>query len=512
MDSCPKKGDGRLMFKATKPHFFKIILDDTIRSRKLGIPRRFVRRYGSELSSPVFLKVPSGAKWQVQLVKCNGEIWLENGWQEFVEYYSLVFGYFLIFEFEQNCHFNVFVFDKSASEIDYPFNITNAYDEEPNLEEECPDPEIEETENDVGVEILGYSLRSPKTKAKSPLPFPQPHKKIKLENPTENTKSHWPTGQSEAKRSKEGMSNEKRSLDGVAGRKQPLTAEEKANALHNAGTKFKSGNPYFMIAMQPSYLHRLRIPASFMRDYFNKNSGSVALITEDGETWSVDFSYTLCNGRASATLRHGWKKFVEENHLEVGDVCVFELINRIAIRFKVGIFRHIKDANSSLSLDAGTSKQLKDEESSCCRQFNPGNSCSKAFGAIEAAKKFTSVNPFFKVIINSCYLENSLVYVPLNLVAKSTKQGTNKVMLQVENRRWSVKLFRYPAKAMISDGWRSFARENSLKVGDVCIFELITNEAELLKVTIFRNVNFFLCSTFLSTLISSRSMRASPYS
>ncbi|KAF2296042.1 hypothetical protein GH714_035812 [Hevea brasiliensis] len=400
MDSCPKKGDGRLMFKATKPHFFKIILDDTIRSRKLGIPRRFVRRYGSELSSPVFLKVPSGAKWQVQLVKCNGEIWLENGWQEFVEYYSLVFGYFLIFEFEQNCHFNVFVFDKSASEIDYPFNITNAYDEEPNLEEECPDPEIEETEND-------------------------------------------PTGGLDfaAKRSKEGMSNEKKSLDGVAGRKQPLTAEEKANALHNAGTKFKSGNPYFMIAMQPSYLHRLCIPASFMKDYFNKNSGSVALITEDRETWSVDFSYTLCNGRASATLRHGWKKFVQENHLEVGDVCVFELINRIAIRFKVGIFRHIKDANSSLSLDAGTSKQLKDEESSCCRQFNPGNSCSKAFGAIEAAKKFTSVNPFFKVIINSCHLENSLVCIPRKFVRKYGKDLSSPVLLEVPcGRIWQVEL------------------------------------------------------------------------
>lgn len=36
MDSWPKSGDGRrLMFRAAKPHFFKIILDDTIRRRKL---------------------------------------------------------------------------------------------------------------------------------------------------------------------------------------------------------------------------------------------------------------------------------------------------------------------------------------------------------------------------------------------------------------------------------------------------------------------------------------------
>lgn len=155
-----------------------------------GIPRKFVRRYGSELSSPVFLKMPSGAKWEIQLLKCDDEIWLTNGWQEFVEYYSLAFGYFLIFEFEQNCHFNVIIMDKSASEIDYPFSIINGNNKEPDLKEELPEQKIEETEN-------VNPLQSRKTKENSPLPFTQPHKKMKLENPTENTKSHHPTRQSE---------------------------------------------------------------------------------------------------------------------------------------------------------------------------------------------------------------------------------------------------------------------------------------------------------------------------
>lgn len=58
----------------------------------------------------------------------------------------------------------------------------------------------------------------------------------------------------------------------------------------------------------------------------------------------------MSNRKQSASLGLGWNKFSQENYLEVGDVCVFELINRSAIRFNVVIFRHIKDTNSSPSL------------------------------------------------------------------------------------------------------------------------------------------------------------------
>lgn len=79
-------------------------------------------------------------------------------------------------------------------------------------------------------------------------------------------------------------------------------------------------------------------------------------------------------------------------------------------------------------------------------------------------------------------------YVPLNIFAKSTTRRRNNAMLQVENKRWPVKLFKYPPNSMIAEGWRSFATENFLKVGDVCIFELNNSENLQLKVTIFRNV------------------------
>ena len=63
------------------------------------------------------------------------------------------------------------------------------------------------------------------------------------------------------------------------------------------------------------------------------------------------------------------------------------------------------------------------------------------------------------------------------------------VKLQVVDRLWPVKLYIYEGKyrsCVISTGWSALARENSLRVGDVCVFELIMRDGVVLNVHIFR--------------------------
>ncbi|XP_055960159.1 B3 domain-containing transcription factor VRN1-like [Mercurialis annua] len=407
MDSCASRNDRRLMFKSKTPHFFKIILDD--HDEKLYIPRKFVRLYGNNLSNSVVLKVPTGAKWKLELVKCDGEIWLQNGWQEFVKYYSIAYGSFLVFEYNQEkSEFDVSIFDTSALEIDYPSEIANRHNDECNLEKQIH----QETE------ILYRKL-----KRKSPLQFPQPsNKKIKLEKSTET-------------------------------RTQSLTPQEKAEAIRRAASNFKSENPYFMVAMQPTSLHlkshyRLAIPSSFVKKYFNKPQGIAILSTIDGNLWPVEHKYYVSDASSSAKFSRGWKEFAIRNHLEIGDVCIFELINRVDTTLKVAIFRHIKDANKSPSL--GNNRKRKQEESAGDDKTIQRHLCSNFY---EAANKFTSVNPFFKTNISRL----SRVNVPPAFAMKCSTKST-------ENVRFT-----------------SFARENCLKVGDVCIFELINSELLLLK-------------------------------
>ena len=56
------------------------------------------------------------------LKKTDNNIWFCNGWQDFAEYHSICYGYFLVFRYERNSSFYVLIFDKTATEIQYPPN------------------------------------------------------------------------------------------------------------------------------------------------------------------------------------------------------------------------------------------------------------------------------------------------------------------------------------------------------------------------------------------------------
>ncbi|KAL4368934.1 hypothetical protein GQ457_05G018850 [Hibiscus cannabinus] len=70
--------------------------------KNAGIPKKIVKEYGNELSSSVLLTVPSGDTWHVELTKSDSAVWLQNGWQEFFEFYSLEIGHLLDFIFQES--------------------------------------------------------------------------------------------------------------------------------------------------------------------------------------------------------------------------------------------------------------------------------------------------------------------------------------------------------------------------------------------------------------------------
>ena len=64
--------------------------------------------------------------------------------------------------------------------------------------------------------------------------------------------------------------------------------------------------------------------------------------------------------------------------------------------------------------------------------------------------------------------------------------------LQVVDQLWLVKLYIYEGKyssCVVSAGWSAFARKNTLRVGDVCVFELSMMDDVVFKVHIFRSVD-----------------------
>lgn len=78
-----------------------------------------MRRIGGELSTIATLNVPNGNVWRVGLKKADNKFWFFDGWQEFVQRYSIGVGYFLVFRYEGNSSFNVNIFHLATSEINY---------------------------------------------------------------------------------------------------------------------------------------------------------------------------------------------------------------------------------------------------------------------------------------------------------------------------------------------------------------------------------------------------------
>lgn len=96
-----------------------------------AFPKSFVRDHGRSLCmNKVSLKVPSGDVWEVELHREGGDLWLRNGWQEFVEFYRIKFGHFLVFRYQGNSEFHVLVFNRSTSEIKYPLKSTSSSNRE----------------------------------------------------------------------------------------------------------------------------------------------------------------------------------------------------------------------------------------------------------------------------------------------------------------------------------------------------------------------------------------------
>ncbi|PON62320.1 B3 DNA binding domain containing protein, partial [Parasponia andersonii] len=94
------------------------------------------------------------------------------------------------------------------------------------------------------------------------------------------------------------------------------------------------------------------VPFKFAKRNIKRNRTDVILELPDGRFWSVECKIRNLDDKVlpkSAGLYSGWSAFAVENNLEVGDVCIFELVNTTEkILFRVFIERLADDAHHQL--------------------------------------------------------------------------------------------------------------------------------------------------------------------
>ncbi|KAI3968222.1 hypothetical protein MKX01_018525 [Papaver californicum] len=405
-------------------HFFKIFHSSIIQDKWLELPKEFSRKFGNELSDHAIIKVPNGI-WHIGMTKAEGLVLFENGWPEFMEFYSICVGHLMVFRYDGNSMFQVHIFGMNATEIKYPSHFENA------------DHDVEVISNHSDdVEVI--SVHPPEVEI--------------ISVHSDNIRHEFP------------QSSQQQKATSKFAPKRSYTAAFQASRLQEseleAAKEFTYDNPSYKVLMRPSYVKGgyVRVPTIFAKRYLKSTRQmEVTLRVSDGRIWEVKY---LARVQYGQRLSQGWSKFVSDNHLKEGDLCVFELVDRINVEMNVHIFQVSQE---TISLHSGSATQTKKEppmstlvefassegrvnqeaepathefpqafrKHKASSKFTPKRSYTVAFqasrfqeSALEAAKELKSANPFYKILLQSSYLKAGYVRVPMVFATSYLKNKT----------------------------------------------------------------------------------------
>ncbi|KAI9182702.1 hypothetical protein LWI28_028032 [Acer negundo] len=299
------------------PRFFKVILASTLEENKLRIPGKFVRKFKDELSVFATITTPDSRIWQVGLLKDGGKIWFYHGLQDFIEYYSICVGYFLVFEYERRSKFHVIILDKSTFEISYPYNFEETKKEENLIHKK------EYYRNQQGASNLDRSSN-----------------KCKMEEQVEVNTNTAHDGEDEHPtrikdvRKLRALLEDKRIFLSI---KYNFSSVKERKRVFNLARSLKPKNPSFMIMFRPSHLYSrvMYLPAKFVNKYLTLDIERIKLQASNGRKWPVQ----ICWKRGGCITQEGWTEFLDGMKLKAGDICLFELIRMEDLLLEVSVFK-----------------------------------------------------------------------------------------------------------------------------------------------------------------------------
>lgn len=221
------------------------------------IPDTFMRKYGRVLLDFVLLRVSTGASWRVELVHYeNRGTLLQKGWEKFAEYYSIEKFYFLVFKYEGNSQFRVFIFGPTALEIEYPVqtNCDRSDNRIPRSRAQTvteisnDDNEFEEISATVLEKIYPTTRASKGKRAREDVSIEILDEPSKCNPKSRSSPKVTVTENQRQSRNNRGNEEAMRNQKGNS-----VTDKEKFKSYQRAKA-FTSPNPFFISFMQPSYV------------------------------------------------------------------------------------------------------------------------------------------------------------------------------------------------------------------------------------------------------------------
>ncbi|XP_057432185.1 B3 domain-containing transcription factor VRN1-like [Lotus japonicus] len=268
--------------------------------------------------------------------------------------------------------------------------------------------------------------------------------------------------------------------------------------IPNSATRF-----FRIITLPCLEAGELILPNGFMKKYSGGMSNPVFLKAPDNTSWEIHWS----KHDSYFWFQKGWKEFVKYYSLDHEHLVLFEF--KDASHFRVHIFDkstlEIEYPSNENQGEEHNPDQIGDEIpppkktkpkspmslSQPRKKLRTGK--SKDVGKSPELRKRKKVQveddvggsterATFVVELQPYSIDRYSLRIPLHFARTHLKMKKGDIRLErLDGRTWKV----YYSFFKLGGGWKKFATDNNLKVGDICVFELTKREPLSLKVLIF---------------------------
>ncbi|KAJ3698220.1 hypothetical protein LUZ61_001925 [Rhynchospora tenuis] len=484
-----------------RPHFFKFLFPSL--SANLRIPSKFHRHLPSELQKAAALLCPHHSVWYVEVCQIGPDIFFERGWPEFMKAHDMHIGYFLLFQYNGNMNFEVKVFDTTCCLKDYSLkHCTSAVP---------PYIEIEDSSTN--------------------------------ENPAVSDTSDGCNLSNSSDKEKEVLEKDQRVVHMDVQSKKPLKTAQNATGF----AQFEKILTPSMVQMDI-----IHVPRKFCVKNDLVSNRTIFLkrkLEGDGKVdpreWRVGFFF----GPKECRIRNGWRTFSKENSLRIGDRCIFKLVSKDVLLVEAhGLANSI--GGKTKYIDGKSQGIANDQEKRPCpqvdsvlREKNLGRSCKRtAFIDIQDLSEsndkkisknsdeipsnflrkkrklsnsivkeeeeeekevqgknkpnFICFDQFEKILTRSM-VESTYINIPKAFCVKNDLVTNRIIFLQrkLEEEgnavpgKWPVELNCNPPHYRFRKGWKRFSKENRLKIGVRCIFQLVSKDTFIVRKVPSENIS-----------------------
>ncbi|WCJ30488.1 B3 domain-containing protein REM10 [Euphorbia peplus] len=228
--------------------------------------------------------------------------------------------------------------------------------------------------------------------------------------------------------------------------------------------------PHFFKPLLPGFEDDFVIPAAYSKHLKGQQCGNAMLGSrKGGKLWPVKI-----NGRR---FEDGWKEFVDDHQLQIGDFLVFRHDGGLV--FYVLVFDRSTCEREYSPFNATEEENLEIQE----EIFEDSSNNGKTMEEMEKTKTSSGAtereNPCSVIQLTSNSLKKSRLHIPRKFAMEHGLDGRccSMILKDEEGRCWPALLYKNSnGKTYVAGGWASFCVAHKLKAGDLLIIELTEND------------------------------------